>query len=108
MERVIGTIRRECLDHVLVFGSDSLHRHLRAFIAYYHQIPTHLALTKDVPLLQPVRSPMTVASSLFPRLAACIIATNAARPDPPNRVVCSYVRRREPARVLSRVIDCYR
>src|SRR5262249_41170859 len=67
VERVIGTIRRECLDHVLVFGPDSLHRHLRAFIAYYHQTRTHLALTKD-------------ASSLSPRLAACIIATNAARP----------------------------
>ena len=34
VERVIGTIRRECLDHVLVFGPDSLLRHLRAFVAY--------------------------------------------------------------------------
>jgi transposase InsO family protein len=54
VERVIGTIRRECLDHVLVFGPDSLHRHLRAFIAYYHQTRTHLAPTKDA-LPRPVQ-----------------------------------------------------
>jgi len=57
VERVIGTIRRECLDHVLVFGPDSLHRHLPAFIAYYHQTRTHLALTKDAPLTRPAQKP---------------------------------------------------
>ena len=57
VERVIGTIRRECLDHVLVLGSDSLHRHLREFIAYYHQTRTHLALTKDTPLPRLVQKP---------------------------------------------------
>jgi hypothetical protein len=57
VERVIGTIRRECLDHVLVFGPDSLHRHLRAFIAYYHQTRTHLGLAKDAPLPRPAQKP---------------------------------------------------
>ena len=55
VERVIGTIRRECLDHVVVFGPDSLQRHLRAFIAYYHRTRTHLGLAKDAPLPRPVQ-----------------------------------------------------
>ena len=54
-ERVIGTIRRECLDHVIVFGPESLRRHLQALIAYYHQTRTHLALTKDAPVPRPVQ-----------------------------------------------------
>jgi transposase InsO family protein len=37
IERVIGTIRRECLDHVIVFYEQSLRRHLHAFCRYYHR-----------------------------------------------------------------------
>ena len=44
VERVIGTIRRECLDHVIVFNKRSLYRHLRDFIEYYHRTRTHLGL----------------------------------------------------------------
>jgi putative transposase len=47
VERVIGTIRRECLDHVIVFNERSLHRHLRKFLDYYHRSRTHLGLQKD-------------------------------------------------------------
>src|SRR3954447_21755154 len=43
VERVIGTIRRECLDHFIVFHERSLYRHLRDFIEYYHRTRTHLA-----------------------------------------------------------------
>lgn len=56
MERVIGTIRRECLDHVIVFNEASLCRHVKAFTAYYHESRTHLSLEKDTPgsrLVQP-------------------------------------------------------
>ena len=56
VERVIGTIRRECLDHVIVFNERSLHRHLQAFVDYYHRNRVHLALEKDTPeprLIQP-------------------------------------------------------
>jgi putative transposase len=49
VERVIGTIRRECLDHVIVFNEPSLRRHLRGFLDYYHRSRTHLSLHKDTP-----------------------------------------------------------
>ncbi len=49
IERLIGTLRRECLDHVIVFNEASLFRHVNAFIAYYHDSRTHLALAKDTP-----------------------------------------------------------
>jgi len=57
IERVIGTIRRECLDHVIVFNERSLHFHLRSFIGYYHRTRTHLALQKDSPEPRPVQTP---------------------------------------------------
>ena len=43
-ERVIGTIGRECLDHVIVFREAGLSRHLRKFADYYHRSRTHLGL----------------------------------------------------------------
>jgi transposase InsO family protein len=49
VERVIGTIRRECLDHVIVFSEADLSRHLRRFVDYYHRSRTHLGLEKDTP-----------------------------------------------------------
>ncbi|MBM3756541.1 MAG: transposase [Acidobacteria bacterium] len=56
VERVIGTIRRECLDHVIVFGERSLYRHLQGFVDYYHQSRTHLGLEKDSPEPRPIQS----------------------------------------------------
>jgi hypothetical protein len=46
---MIGTIRRECLDHLIVFNEASLYRHLKSFLAYYHESRTHLSLEKDSP-----------------------------------------------------------
>jgi putative transposase len=57
IERVIGTIRRECLDHVIVFNQTSLSRHLRLFLDYYHHSRCHLALEKDTPESRPVQLP---------------------------------------------------
>jgi putative transposase len=57
IERVIGTIRRECLDHVIVFSEASLYRHLRNFADYYHRSRTHLGLQKDTPESRPVQAP---------------------------------------------------
>ena len=54
VERLIGSIRRECLDHVIVFSEGSLRRTLIAYSAYYHDSRTHLALGKDAP--QPRRT----------------------------------------------------
>ncbi|MGB3049431.1 MAG: integrase core domain-containing protein [Polyangiales bacterium] len=48
-ERVIGTIRRDCLDHVIVLGEQHLRRILRKYLEYYHGSRTHLALDKDAP-----------------------------------------------------------
>ena len=48
-ERVIGTIRRECLDHVIVLGEKHLRRMLKEYLAYYHKDRTHLGLDKDSP-----------------------------------------------------------
>jgi transposase InsO family protein len=57
VERVIGTIRRECLDHVIVFNETSLRRTLALYLGYYHQSRTHLALSKDAPDPRPVQPP---------------------------------------------------
>jgi transposase InsO family protein len=55
VERVIGTLRRECLDHVIVLHEGSLLRHLRLFLGYYHESRTHLSLAKDTPQTRPVQ-----------------------------------------------------
>jgi putative transposase len=57
LERVIGTIRRECLDHMIVFNERCLHRHLQNFVNYYHRSRTHLALEKDSPEPRPIQGP---------------------------------------------------
>jgi putative transposase len=49
VERLIGSIRRECLDHVIVLGENHLRRIMRSYIAYYHRSRTHLSLCKDAP-----------------------------------------------------------
>ncbi|MBV9200680.1 MAG: transposase [Alphaproteobacteria bacterium] len=54
VERVIGSIRRECLDHVIVFSEQSLRRTLTAYFSYYHPWRTHLSLDNDAP--QPRRT----------------------------------------------------
>jgi transposase InsO family protein len=49
-ERVIGSIRRECLDHIIVTGEQQLRRIMQSYIGYYNRARTHLALSKDAPL----------------------------------------------------------
>ena len=51
-ERLIGTLRRECLDQILTFGEAHLRRVLSAYAAYYNQARTHLALGKDAPIVR--------------------------------------------------------
>jgi putative transposase len=55
VERVIGTIRRECLDHMIIFNERCLYRHLKSFTDYYHRSRTHLALEKDSPEPRPIQ-----------------------------------------------------
>jgi len=49
VERGIGTIRRDCLDHVIVFNEQHLRRTLREYFSYYHTCRPHLSLNKDPP-----------------------------------------------------------
>jgi putative transposase len=49
IERLIGSIRRECLDHLIVFNERSLRSHLQGYADYYLRTRTHLALQKDFP-----------------------------------------------------------
>jgi len=76
VERVIGSIRRECLDHVIVFDEDSLRRTLRSYFSYYHRSRLHLSLDKDAPNS---RLSNQLAESLHRlKLAGCTIATSAS------------------------------
>jgi transposase InsO family protein len=50
VERLIGTVRRECLDRMLIFGEAHLRRTLSSYAAYYNEVRTHLALGKNAPL----------------------------------------------------------
>jgi hypothetical protein len=50
VERLIGSIRRECLDHVVVLGEAHLRRTLATYASYYNELRTHRSLTKDTPL----------------------------------------------------------
>jgi putative transposase len=59
VERLIGSIRRECLDHVIVLGERHLQRILGSYFDYYHRSRTHLSLTKDAPEARAVMSPET-------------------------------------------------
>jgi putative transposase len=55
VERLIGTLRRECLDHVVVLNETHLRRLLREYFIYYHAARTHLSLAKDAPEPRPVK-----------------------------------------------------
>ena len=55
VERLIGSIRRDCLDHVLVFNEHGLRRTLRLYFDYYENSRTHLGLEKDTPVHRPVQ-----------------------------------------------------
>ena len=59
MERLIGSTRRECLDHIIVVNAAGLHRTLTEYLAYYMRSRTHLALDKDTPITRPVSKPST-------------------------------------------------
>jgi transposase InsO family protein len=68
VERVIGTIRRECLDHMIVFNEASLYGHIRSFTEYYHSTRTHLSLAKDSPQPRLVYPPEDGAVVAIPQV----------------------------------------
>ena len=62
VERLIGTVRRECLDHVLILGEWHLRRVLKSYSLYYNERRTHLGLDKDTPLPRPAQRAGTIVS----------------------------------------------
>jgi transposase InsO family protein len=68
VERLIGSIRRECLDHVIAINELHLKRLLRAYFAYYHAARTHLALDKQCPEPRSVEPPDQGPVIAFPHL----------------------------------------
>ncbi|PYR05830.1 MAG: hypothetical protein DMG00_20660 [Acidobacteria bacterium] len=59
IERFIGSVRRECLDHVIIFNANGLQRILKSYMEYYERSRTHLALQKDAPVSRPVSPSIT-------------------------------------------------
>ena len=57
IERIFGTIRRECLDHVIIFSETALYRQVKSFAEYYHRSRTHISLSKDSPESRVVQPP---------------------------------------------------
>src|SRR5215472_2503676 len=57
VERLIGSIRRDCLDHVVVLGAGHLRKILKSYLEYYHRSRIHLALGKDAPEPRIVQPP---------------------------------------------------
>src|SRR5262245_448178 len=66
VERLIGSIRRECLDHVIVLGESHLRRIVSLYASYYNEVRTHLSLAKDAPLARPIeRSGRVIAEPML-------------------------------------------
>jgi len=57
VERVVGSIRRECLDHLVIFNERHLRRVLSSYVDYYQRTRTHLSLDKDCPQPRPIMPP---------------------------------------------------
>jgi putative transposase len=68
VERIIGSIRRECLDHIIVFDERHLRRVLSTYFRYHHQSRTHLSLDKDCPEPRPVQPPSAGTVVAFPQV----------------------------------------
>jgi transposase InsO family protein len=64
-ERLIGSIRRECVDHFIGLGEAHLRRILRARAGYYNDIRTHRSLDKDAPVSRPVQRTGIISSRPF-------------------------------------------
>jgi putative transposase len=68
VERIIGLIRRECLNHVVIFDERHLHGVLSSYFCYYHKTRTHLSLDKDCPESRTVQLPAVGKIIAFPEV----------------------------------------
>ena len=64
-ERLIGSIRRECLDHIIVLGEEHLRRILKNYADYYNGVRTHRALNKDAPVSRQVQRSGVINSRAY-------------------------------------------
>ena len=74
-ERLVGSVRRECLDHVIVLGERHLGGILKSYFAYYHGSRTHLSLRKETPVLRKTHPPA------MGRSAAAVMRPDAEAAD---------------------------
>jgi putative transposase len=88
-ERLIGSIRRECLDHVIILNERHLRRVLSSYFQHHHDSRTHLSLNKDCPRPRRVQLPSVGKIIAFPEvgglhhpLRASSCMTGAAAPCP--------------------------
>ena len=81
VERFVGSARRECFDHVIVFNESGARTLMTLYCSYYEKARTHLALDKDAPISRPVMPPGDGAIVAIPESADCTIGTTAPRPD---------------------------
>jgi putative transposase len=68
VERLIGSIRRECLDHVVIVNENHLRRVLREYLGYYSEARTHLGLGKDCPEVRAIEPPEAGRVVALPRV----------------------------------------
>ena len=68
VERIIGSIRRECLNHVIIIDERHLRRVLSSYFQYYHESRTHLSLDKDCPEPRPIHPPTAGKIIAFPEV----------------------------------------
>ncbi len=85
-ERLIGTVRRECLDRLLIFGESHLRRVLASYAVYYNHTRTHLALQKDAPLHRAVQPSGVIVA--IPILSG--LPTNTSGYDFRERITCVH------------------
>jgi Integrase core domain len=86
-ERVIGSIRRDCLDHVVVFGEEHLRHLLNSYQKYYNEVRTHLSLRKDVPVGRNVRE----RAVCFQRQSWAAYTINMFESEFPTRTTPSHL-----------------
>ena len=77
VERLIGSIRRECTDHLIVFNAEHLQRILANYTAYYNEVRTHVSLGKDAPYTRQIERFGDIVA--HPILGVCTIDTHESR-----------------------------
>jgi hypothetical protein len=78
---IIGSARRECFDHVIVFGEAGLQRLMTRYRSYPERSRTHLSLDQDTPIPRPVMPSSDNAVVAIPAVGGLHIGTSGARPD---------------------------